>query len=779
MSEIEARYRLYADNVSEVICLADLDGRVEYISPSVEGFQGFTPEEVTGRDLENVLTPVSFQVARQTFGEALEVEGNGGEGRAQPFSMELEFLRIDGSSLWAEVRFHFRYDTRGRAKGILAVARDIDKRKRAELALKESEKRYRLLAENATDVIWTRDMDLRLTYLSPSITRMRGFSVEESMAQTLSESMTPASAALTRRIYEEELAIELQEEKDLSRSRTMNLEVTCRDGSTVWTEVTMTFLRDENDAAVGLLGISRDITDRKRVEDARRESELKFRSVFDFSPQPIALTEVTTGKFKEVNDRFCSITGFSREELLEKPATELGFYTEQDRQKVLEELIRAGEVREMEMHFRVKDGSIITCLIFSQIITIGAEHFVLTTFVDVTERKEFEARLKQSQKMEAIGTLAGGIAHDFNNILSIVVGNTEMAMQDLPRYGRTHFYLDESRKASLRARDLVKQILAFSRRAEKERKPILVGPIVEESVRMLRPSIPSTISIRPVLPPRKSTVLADPTQIHQVLINLCTNAAHAMRESKGVLEIALDNQTLSQADVSVLPSLSPGEYLVLDVRDTGHGIDPGIMERIFDPYFTTKGIGEGSGLGLAVVHGIVKERGGEVQVFSTPGKGSTFRLFFPLAETEVVEERDSDLPLPTGKESILLVDDDAEMAKLGKRMLKRLQYRVTGRKEGRAALKVFRRESERFDLVVTDMTMPDMTGPNLLQEFKRIRPDIPIIACTGYGEMITDEEADRMGIRAAVIKPLVMRELAQTVRQVLDEAQAGIRPTAS
>jgi len=651
---------------------------------------------------------------------------------------------------------------------ILELEREVQTLREAQEQWKRTDTLLRLVTENITDVIWTRDMNLRLTYLSPSIERIRGYTVEEIMQQGIEESMTPASAELTRRVFLEELAREERGENKLGHSRRMELEMTCKDGGSVWTEVTISFMRDADNRAVGLVGVTRDISDRKAVEDARRESELKFRSIFDFSPQPIALTSIEDGRLMDVNERFCGVTGYTREELLGKTTTELGFYSDQDRTRFIRQLQKDGEVRDLEMTFRVRDGATRAGVMFARPLRVGERAFLLTLFMDITERKQMEGRLQQSHKMEAIGTLAGGIAHDFNNILSIILGNTEMALKDVPEWSQTRFYLEEARTASLRARDLVRQILAFSRRTDRERKPLRAGPVLQESIKLMRCSIPSTIAIRHRFSTREDTILADPTQIHQIMINLCGNAAHAMREKGGELEIGLDRWEVDEEAVGSLPDLVPGKYLVISVRDTGHGIAPEILPRIFDPYFTTKSIGEGSGMGLAVVHGIVKENGGAVQVMSRPGEGALFRVFLPLMDEQIQEAQEPFAPLPMGRERILLVDDEPKVVDVTRRMLEYMGYDVTVRAAASAAREAFRASPADFDLVVTDMTMPGMTGAELAGELLGIRPGIPIILCTGYSDRITEEEAGRIGIRAMVLKPLGMRELAETVRRILD-----------
>jgi CheY-like chemotaxis protein len=330
--------------------------------------------------------------------------------------------------------------------------------------------------------------------------------------------------------------------------------------------------------------------------------------------------------------------------------------------------------------------------------------------------------------------------------------------------------LEQVFKAGYRGKDLVKQIITFSRRSEQERRPMLLNPIVKEALKLLRASLPTTIDIRQNIETQSGMVLADPTQIHQVLMNLCSNAAYAMREEGGVLEVSLADVVFNPVDASLYPDLQPGPYLKLTVSDTGHGIDRAVMERIFDPFFTTKRPGEGTGMGLAVVHGIVKGYGGAIVVDSEPGKGSTFEVFLPRIEGAFHSEADSDAPMPTGNERILLVDDEEDLVDMVQQMLERLGYSVVAKTNSLEALEVFKAQPEQFALVITDQTMPHMTGADLARELMCIRPDIPIILCTGFSEVISGEEAKALGIRDLVMKPFATREIAEITRHVLDDS---------
>jgi len=397
---------------------------------------------------------------------------------------------------------------------------------------------------------------------------------------------------------------------------------------------------------------------------------------------------------------------------------------------------------------------------------------------NITERKRaeeekaaLEKHLRQAQKMEAIGTLAGGIAHDFNNILGIIVGNTELARDNVPEFNPIRSNLEEVLSASLRAREMVRQILSFSRQTELEKKPVRISPIIKESLKLLRSSLPATVAIREDISAPADTVLADSTQINQIIMNLGTNAAHAMRKEGGVLEVRMRDVDLDEDAVVLHPDLSPGSYLALTVSDTGDGIEPKVMERIFDPFFTTKQSGEGTGMGLSMVHGIVKNHRGTVLVESKLGKGTIFDVFLPLVEESAKPEADDHSPLPAGIEHILFVDDEKALADLGRQMLSHMGYQVTSRTSSIEALEAFRAHPERYDLVMTDMTMPNMTGTDLSKEILRIRPDIPIILCSGFSEMITGETAKEIGIKAFVMKPMALREIAVILRRVLDKKE--------
>jgi PAS domain S-box-containing protein len=401
---------------------------------------------------------------------------------------------------------------------------------------------------------------------------------------------------------------------------------------------------------------------------------------------------------------------------------------------------------------------------------------------DITARLYAEEQLRQAQqdmqrrqaqKMEAIGVLAGGIAHDFNNILSAILGYTDLALHEVAPNGPGAQYLQEVLTAGRRAQSLVLQILTFSRASEPERIPVQLRLIIKEALKLLRASLPTTIDIRQDIDHDDGTVLADPTQMHQVLMNLCANAEYAMRDTGGILEVRLDTVELDTAAVAHYAELAPGSYVRLTIRDTGHGMPPEVVTRVFEPFFTTKGVGQGTGMGLAVVHGIVTSHGGAITLQSTPGQGTTCEVYLPRLDMVVDDAIGGDESLPLGKGVILFIDDEAAIARVGQQMLERLGYQAVVRSSSLAALETFRQTPYHFDLVITDQTMPHMTGEALAGELRRIRPDIPIILCTGFSHTMNAEKAQAQGIDAFLMKPLVARDLGLAIQQVLEQRAAG------
>jgi signal transduction histidine kinase/ActR/RegA family two-component response regulator len=436
-------------------------------------------------------------------------------------------------------------------------------------------------------------------------------------------------------------------------------------------------------------------------------------------------------------------------------------------------IIKRGVLWTGQIQCQREDGTMIDCeTTFTPPIQdeFGKLDNVILVSRDITEELKMADRLRQSQKMEAIGTLAGGIAHDFNNILMGISGFAELTLMDVEDGDSVQKYQNQLLTACSRAKDLVSQILTFSRQTEQAKKPVHVVPIISETCRFLRASLPSSIHIVQEYRAYTDLIMADPTQLQQVIMNLCTNAGHAMQQSGGVLEISTDILLQEQMDMYQYPSLQAGRYIKISVKDNGCGIPDQIKERVFEPYFTTKEKGEGTGLGLAVVHGIVNDHGGNIKVYSEEGKGTVFHILFPLAEDETVSlESFQDNVLPRGEERILVVDDEENIRHFVKTSLQRLEYTVTAAGSGKECLDLFLKGKDQYDLILTDKTMRYMNGFALAREIFKHRKDIPIVLCTGFIEKTDQENAISLGIKAVVVKPLDSFELASVIRKTLDK----------
>ena len=542
-----------------------------------------------------------------------------------------------------------------------------------------------------------------------------------------------------------------------------------KENSEGWIDLSAYPMKDDQGRVSAVIEYVKDITDRKRAEEALRESEEKYRTVLETSLDPIVVYDME-GRVTFFNPAFTRIFGWTLEERLGKKMDL--FVPEEtwpETQKMIEKVLVGESFSGFETLRYTKERSVVHVSMSAAIYKdpngnpIGS----VINLRDITEQKKLEGQLQHALKMESIGTLAGGIAHDFNNIIGIILGNTELAMDDIPEWNPARLNLKEILTASRRAKDMVRQLLSFARKTQLEKKPTNIIPIVKDALKLLRSSLPTSIELRQNIAKNVSTILADPTQINQVLINLCTNAGHSMPDG-GIIEVTLENVELNEDATAQYTDLTPGWYVNLTVSDTGQGIAPGEIDRIFDPYFTTKEPGKGTGMGLAVVHGIVKGHNGLITVKSELGKGSTFSIFFPAIEKQAILETEAGEELPIGDERILFIDDEPSLVKMGHQILERLGYKVASTTSPIEALKLFRSKPDQFDLVITDLTMPEMTGDKLLKEILNIRPDIPVILCTGFSEKIDEKEANAIGAAHYIEKPLDQHDFAFNIRKVLD-----------
>jgi PAS domain S-box-containing protein len=526
-------------------------------------------------------------------------------------------------------------------------------------------------------------------------------------------------------------------------------------------------VRNERDGRAYLIESFTDISDLKRTEADLRHARARYRRFFDEDITGDALT-APDGRIIDCNRALAEILGYDNVEALRSLNIKPYYQRESDRRQLLERLQEEKKLERIELDLKHRDGHPVYCIgnLIGQFDEAGNLREIISYLFDDTKRVQLESDLRQAQKLEAIGTMAGGIAHDFNNILAGIMGYAELALYELKHSGPLAEKLNKILTATHRAKELVQQILAFSRQSESDPRPLQLTPIIKEVLKLVRASLPTTIGIRrQLLTP--GTVIADPVQIHQVMMNLCTNAGHAMKQRGGMLTVSLTEMMLDNTFTDRHPGMNPGKYVCIGVADTGEGISPEVINRIFDPFFTTKSKNEGTGLGLSVVHGIVSKLRGAVTTTSSCA-GSRFDVYLPCAEETPEHPRLETPPLPRGNEAIVFVDDEELQVEVGTRMLESLGYRVTGFTDSMKALTHITEHTDSIDLVITDMTMPHLTGLSLAGKLLNLLPSLPIIICTGFSEAITPEIAADAGIRAFLSKPIALIDLARKVREILD-----------
>ena len=542
-------------------------------------------------------------------------------------------------------------------------------------------------------------------------------------------------------------------------------------------------LRRTEALSIANTALQREIGERETIEAALREGRERLKILFDFAPDGYCMLDLK-GEIIEGNRASEVIAGYSREELIGKNLLAFDLIAPDSYAQV--EAIRRANLKHRpwgpgEFTIKLKNGASAIVEVRSHPVVANNQDCILIMVRDVTEqntqakvREGLEKQLAQGQKMEAVGTLAGGIAHDFNNILSAIIGYTELSRMDAPSGSPLHGNLSQIHTAGMRAKDLIQQILTFSREHDTEIKPVPAGALIKESLKLLRASISKTIEIRQDITSDAFT-LANATQLQQILMNLCTNAAHAMGSQGGILEVSLADTIIDLSSAGQDINLPLGHYLLLTVSDTGCGMPPDIVQRVFDPYFTTKLKGEGSGLGMAVVHGIVRRYRGAIKVYSEEGKGTTVKVYLTRQANAGTEIEEKIAPLPTGTETVLLVDDEPQLVAIEQQMLTRLGYRVTTSEDSIKALEIFRAQPEAFAVVITDMSMPKMSGVELTRAILAIRPDIPVIVCTGYSAGLTRENALSFGVHDILMKPISMQALATCIRQAIDTDHMSAR----
>lgn len=506
---------------------------------------------------------------------------------------------------------------------------------------------------------------------------------------------------------------------------------------------------------------------------------IRYTELYDFAPVGY-LTVNSKGIILNANLTLADMLLIDRSSLLEQPLSVHILSEDQDiYYQHIQSLVAIKTKQICELRIKKTDGTPFYVQLESTILSnkINEPVQYRTVVIDISARKQLEKeretlqkQLYQTHKMKSIATMAGGIAHDFNNILYIIIGNIELLMKDIPEGNPLFSKLDTIKSAGLRAAGIVKMIINFSYKTEQEQKPMDVASVMKEAFKLLRSSIPTTIDIRTFLPDTGVMILADRVQFGQVLLNLCTNAAQAMEETGGIIEIKMEPQFLGHGEIARYPGLKTGDYVKITVSDNGPGIDSEIMDQIFDPYFTTREVGKGSGLGLAVVHGIVQNHNGAIAVTGQPGQGACFTLFFPMIDQKPETQKGLQHEFVRGTERLLFVDDEESIVQVVEETLKLFGYRVEALSDPKDALALFKLNPGYFDVVVTDMTMPNMTGIELADALREIRPDIPIILCTGHSSLIDEDKARQFGISGYIEKPVSISNIAKLIRQIIDKS---------
>lgn len=742
--------------IGDAVISTDNQGRVEMMNPVAEALTGWTRDEAAGRSLEEVFHIIGAKTREKAENPVDRVLK---DGRIVGLANHTLLIAKGGKEYQIADSAAPIKDDKGIVTGVVLVFRDVTDEYRMREAIYRSEQYLRSVLKAAPIGIGV-VINRILKQVNPRLCDITGYTEEELIEQS-SKMLYP---------NHDDYAFVGKEKYEQIRQHgtgTVETRFKRKDGTIIDVLLSSTPI-DRTDLSRGVTFTALDITEQKQTVKGLR----RLLSAIEHAGESVVITD-TKGIIQYVNPAFERISGYTSKEalgqnprILQSGEHDSAFYHQ------LWQTLLSGNTWRGRLTNRKKDGSLYIEDASISPVTDGTEKTVNFVSVkrDITEEIKTEGKLRQAQKMEAIGTLAGGIAHDFNNLLFPIIGMSELLLEDLSKDSPEYEKVTEILAAGKRGSELVKQILAFSRQSERKTIPLRLQPILKETLKMLRSTIPSDIQISHHIEPHCGMVSADPSEVHQIIMNLVTNAYHAVENSGGEISVLLKETTPGQEDPAG-ESLPSGRYAAMTVSDTGYGIEPAIMNRIFEPYFTTKEQGKGTGLGLSTVYGIVKHLCGDITVQSRAKKGTTVTVYLPLvtwAEPLVKDIKETILPA-LGNEKILLVDDEITIVELEKQMLERLGYRATAHSNSLEALETFKADPDEYDLVITDMSMQDMTGDELAKAILSIKPDIPVILCTGFSARINQEKAFAMGIKGFLMKPVVVSELASTVRKLLEK----------
>jgi PAS domain S-box-containing protein len=737
----------------------------ENVNPVIERLSGLARDQVRGRGPDQLFPAPHAERVLGQYRRAVEL--------GTPVHHEHTTETRVGSRTLRSTHVPVR-NRDGRVHRLIALTYDITGQRRAEDALavakkslSESEAKFEKAFAASPHPICITDVATGiLLEVNDAFERVFGFAREESLGKSTVELGVWGDPNERERVI-----ASLRERPSF---RDWDTTGRARDGR----ELTLSLSGEVIDLAgrPSLVTYVNDVTEREAAKRALVESEALFARAFRASPDALAVFAMDSGVIIEVNDGFERLFGRARADVLGRTALELDLWQDMlERDKAREILLEERTLRDFPIVARAASGALKQCLLSAEHLELASGRSVVAMVRDVTEKvraeraqSELEAQLRQAQKMEALGTLAGGIAHDFNNILGAIMAYCELIKLDIHLPQQIESYLGELRRAGERAKDLVQQILTFSRRQPPQRRPVRLEHAMRDALNLLRSTLPATIEIDVVLAGDAPLVLADPALIHQVLTNLGTNAAHAMRGGHGHLTVKLDSVALDEVTAATYPGLLPGRYARVTVADDGEGMDPETLKHVFEPFFTTKGPGEGTGLGLAVVHGIVRDHEGAIFVESEPGRGTTVSVYLPehAVELDGVSEPSPEL-VRGGGEMVLFVDDEAVLCRSVSGLLERLGYQVTARTDPAEALALFRKKPESFDIVLTDLTMPGLTGVDVAREVLRLAPGKPVLLMSGFSSSWTAESVRTLGVIDLIAKPLGAARLSQSLAAAL------------
>jgi len=748
----EENLRTTLDSIGDAVISSDTQGCINLMNPVAEKLTGWSFEEANGKPIEEVLRIVHAKTGKKLNNPVGKVLKNGKTVSLADHSMLIS--KNNNKYQIADSAAPIRSDTNN-IIGVVMVFRDVTEEYRMRDTVKKSEQYLHSIFRAAPIGIGL-STDRILKQITEQICKMTGYA-EDKLINRSARILYPS-----RDDYE---YVGRETNKQIQEHGTGIMETRwkCKDGRIINVLLSSTPM-DTNDLSKGITFAALDITERKKANAALWKSEKRYRTLFDKTNDAIFVVEKSTGRYLDANNAASELTGRTLDELKQLTTHDV---TPKNSHEYLSKINKSTGTIDLGtvIYQRPDNNNRIAKL---SIVPVN-DRASICIAKDITHDLEVEKQLRQSQKMEAIGTLAGGIAHDFNNILSGIFGYAQLAEMHVNDSEKIKKNLSQIVKGAKRAAELVQQILTFSRQVEYNKNPLKLSRVVKEAVKFLRSSIPVTIVIKEKIS-SKEIVLADSTMTHQVVMNLCTNAYHSMRDSGGILTVELNDIKITPQDHSTANYL-PGNYVRLEVRDTGHGMDKETLEKIFDPYFTTKKTDKGTGLGLAMVGGIVTKHKGFMKVYSEVGLGSTFQVFWPVIEKNysLNLQEGKNTPLLKGTEQIMLVDDETDILDTTQEILEKHGYKITTFEDGEASLKAFKEDPEKFDLVITDMAMPNISGDKLSAELIRIRPEIPIIICTGFNEKMSKEMAESLGIKGFLLKPIVMKNLSEKIREVLDK----------